>query len=131
MWDEQILNWFYTLRYVLHVQYVLYYTDSGQYKILLTFTENPTQSFIKISSGSTVYNTDVLTNMNSLYELRAKKGECTVLRNGGEIGPQVNENFLLFCGQIRSRCQNYLQMLPRHCHCVPAEFSYWRCNFIT
>lgn len=72
MWHEQILNWFYTLRYVLHVQYALYYTDSGQNKILLTFTETSTQSFIKISSGSTVYNTARLTIMNSLYEFRAK-----------------------------------------------------------
>ena len=72
MLDEQILNWFYTLRYVLDVQNALHYTDSGQNKFLLTFTETPTQSFIKLSSGSTVYNTDGLTNMDSLYELRAK-----------------------------------------------------------
>jgi len=66
------LNWFYTHRYLLHVQYALYYIDSGQNKSSPTFTETPTPSLIKISSGSTVYNTDGLTNMNPLYDLRAK-----------------------------------------------------------
>jgi len=86
MWDEQILNWFYTLRYVLRVQYALCYTDSGQNKILLTFTETPTQSFNKISLGSTVYNTDGLTNINPQYELRAKnvsrRGMCGITKWG-------------------------------------------------
>ena len=74
--------------------------QSGQNKMLLTFTETSTQSFIKISSGSTVYNIDELTNMNSLYELRAKNyhvGEYTVVRNRGLRGRTVS-----YCIVVRS-----------------------------
>jgi len=120
MWEEQILN--YTLRYVLHVQYALYDTDSGQNKILLTFTETPTQSFIKISSGSAVYNTNGLTNMNSLYELRAKnisrRGMHGIMKWGRNRASGVQFLTVLWSDKQK------VSKLLRHCHCVPAEFCY-------